>query len=78
MTAEFDGGFGKPQDVQGRNYDACDRQLSHNVVLTCAEYLAHHGRAAVPGARDVEIFKLASFALDRSSPRVALRHQRHD
>src|SRR5262249_52839674 len=69
-------GFGKPQDVQGRNYDACDRQLSRNAVPT--EYLAHHGRPAVPGARDVEIFKLASFALHRSSPRVALRHQRHD
>src|SRR5262245_61352175 len=62
----------------GENYDACDRQLSRNVVPTYAEYLAHHRRPAVPGARDVEIFELASFALDGSGPHIALRHQRHD
>src|SRR6516165_12021659 len=78
MTAELDGGFSKPQGVHRRNYDACDRQLSRNVVATCAEYLAHHRRPAVPGAWDVEIFKLASFALDGSGPHVALRHQRND
>src|SRR5215475_10937833 len=68
MTAEFDGGLAKPQDVHGRNYDACDRQLSRNVVPTCAEYLAHHRRPAVPGARDVEIFK---FTPRQKSPQIS-------
>src|SRR5215471_18974476 len=78
MTAEFDGCLAKPQGVHWRSDDACDRQLSRNVVPTCAEYLAHHRRPAVPGARDVEIFKLASFALHGSGPHVSLRHQWHD
>jgi putative ABC transport system substrate-binding protein len=35
-------------------YYGYDRQLSHNLVPTCAEYFAHHRRSAVPGTRDVK------------------------
>ena len=41
MTAEF---LAKLQGLHRRSYNACDRQLSRNVVPTCAESLAHHRR----------------------------------